>query len=70
MRWSDVARIVAPATVGRVYAALIDLRFNRAGATSIEYALVAILISITVVGWATYVGTTISNFFTQVGNGF
>ena len=70
MHWSDVARIVAPATVGRMYAALTHLRLNRSGATSIEYALVAILISITVVGWATFVGTTISSFFTQVGNGF
>jgi Flp pilus assembly pilin Flp len=70
MRWSYVARMVAPAAIGRMYAALIHLRLNRAGATSIEYALVAILISITVIGWATFVGTTISSFFTQVGNGF
>ena len=43
---------------------------ERAGATSIEYALIAVFISILVVGWATFVGTAVSNFFTAVGNGF
>ncbi len=47
-------------------AALID----RAGATSIEYGLILVFISILVVGWATFVGTAVSNFFTAVGNGF
>ena len=40
------------------------------GATAIEYALIAVFISILVVGWATFVGTAVSNFFTAVGNGF
>ena len=43
---------------------------DRSAATSIEYALIAIFISILVVGWATFVGTSVSNFFTSVGNGF
>ncbi len=49
-----------------VLTALID----RCGATSIEYALVAVFISILVVGWAAFVGTAVSNFFTSVANGF
>jgi Flp pilus assembly pilin Flp len=54
----------------RMRAVLMLLQIDRLGATSIEYALIASFISIIVVGWATFVGTTISNFFTQVGNGF
>lgn len=50
--------------------ALTALRADGCGATSIEYALIAIFISILVVGWATFVGTSVSNFFTAVGNGF
>ena len=50
--------------------ALALLMHNRSAATSIEYALIAILISIIVVAWATFVGTAVSNFFVQVGNGF
>lgn len=50
--------------------ALTAFRDDLSGATSIEYALIAIFISILVVGWATFVGTSVSNFFTQVGNGF
>lgn len=43
---------------------------DRSGATSIEYALIAVFISILVVGWATFVGTAVSNFFTSIANGF
>jgi Flp pilus assembly pilin Flp len=46
------------------------LWLERSGATSIEYALIATFISIVVVGWATYVGETISGFFISVANGF
>ena len=56
--------------VTRFAGALGALLIARSGATSIEYCLIASLISITVVGWATFVGTAVSNFFTQVGNGF
>ena len=46
------------------------LRLDRSGATSIEYALIATFISIMVVGWATFVGQSVSNFFMSVANGF
>ena len=42
---------------------------DRSGATAIEYALIAVFISILVVGWATFVGTSISQFFVDAGNG-
>jgi pilus assembly protein Flp/PilA len=45
------------------------LRLDRSGATSIEYALIATLISIVVVGWATFMGQSISGFFMSVANG-
>jgi Flp pilus assembly pilin Flp len=54
----------------RMRIALVPLWADRSGATSIEYALIAIFISIMVVGWATFVGTAVSDFFTAVGNGF
>jgi len=59
----------------RMRVALMPLRvdrlsFDRSGATSIEYALIAVFISILVVGWATFVGTAVSDFFTAVANGF
>ena len=50
--------------------ALGPLRADQSGATSIEYCLIAAFISIMVVGWASFVGTSVSNFFTQVANGF
>ena len=46
------------------------LRLDRSGATSIEYALIATFISIVVVGWATFMGQSISGFFMSVANGF
>ncbi len=54
----------------RMRVALMPLRIGRSGATSIEYALIAVFISIVVVGWAAFVGTSVSNFFTAVANGF
>ena len=53
-----------------IAASLSALRRDRSAATSIEYALIAAFISIMVVGWATFVGTAVSDFFTAVGNGF
>ena len=50
--------------------ALLALRSDDSGATVIEYALILVLISITVVAWATFVGTTVSHFFMQVASGF
>ncbi len=40
------------------------------GATSIEYALIAVLVSIVIVGGATLVGTTLRSTFTSVGSAF
>jgi pilus assembly protein Flp/PilA len=57
-------------TVDRMRSVLTALRLDRSGATSIEYALIATFISIVVVGWATFVGQSISGFFMSVANGF
>src|SRR5215212_4695168 len=46
------------------------LRLDRSGATSIEYALIGAFISIMIVAWATAIGSSVSDFFTQVANGF
>jgi Flp pilus assembly pilin Flp len=46
------------------------LRLDRSGVTSIEYALIASFISIMVVGWASFVGQSVSGFFMSVANGF
>lgn len=54
----------------QVRTALTALRADCSGATSIEYALIAVFISILVVGWASFVGTTVSDFFMKVANGF
>jgi pilus assembly protein Flp/PilA len=43
---------------------------HRSGATAIEYALIAALISLLIVGWATSIGGSVSGFFTSVNNGF
>jgi Flp pilus assembly pilin Flp len=54
----------------QLHTALTAVVADRLGATSIEYALIAVFISILVVGWASFVGTSVSNFFTSVANGF
>lgn len=43
---------------------------NIRGATSIEYALIATLIAVVIVGSVTTVGTRTSALFTSVANGF
>ena len=53
----------------RMRSTLDALRTEDSGATAIEYALILVLISITVVSWATFVGTSVSGFFTQMANG-
>jgi Flp pilus assembly pilin Flp len=53
----------------RIYCTLMALCADDSGATAIEYALIITFISITVVSWATFVGTTISGFFTSIANG-
>jgi Flp pilus assembly pilin Flp len=54
----------------RMRSTLVALRTDESGATAIEYALILVLISITVVSWATFVGSSVSGFFTSVANGF
>jgi Flp pilus assembly pilin Flp len=56
--------------IHRMRSALIALRADDSGATAIEYALILVLISITVVSWATFVGTSVSGFFVDIANGF
>jgi Flp pilus assembly pilin Flp len=53
----------------RLCFALTALPTDRSGATALEYGLIAAFISIAVVGWATFMGTTISGFFMDVANG-
>ncbi|MEM7462106.1 MAG: Flp family type IVb pilin [Pseudomonadota bacterium] len=40
---------------------------NEAGATAIEYGLIAALISVAVIGGATTIGGSVNNTFTNVG---
>ncbi len=53
----------------RMRSALMALRADRSGATAIEYALVAGLISISIVFWAAMIGTSVSGFFTSIASG-
>lgn len=41
---------------------------DEAGATAIEYALIAALISVAILAGATSIGTSLSGTFTTVGN--
>lgn len=43
---------------------------DNSGATAIEYALIAGLISISIITAATSIGTRLFDIFTQVNNGF
>jgi Flp pilus assembly pilin Flp len=43
---------------------------DRSGATVIEYCLIAGIISIAIVGWATMIGQTTNNSFNAVQVGF
>jgi pilus assembly protein Flp/PilA len=43
---------------------------DTSGATAIEYALIAGLISIVIIGAATSIGSSLFNIFTNVNNGF
>jgi len=43
---------------------------DSAGATAIEYALVAGLVSIVIVAWATNIGSTLNSTFTTVAAAF
>jgi pilus assembly protein Flp/PilA len=43
---------------------------NESGATAIEYALIAIMISVAVIGGATTAGTTLGNSFQSMSESF
>ncbi|MGB7286468.1 MAG: Flp family type IVb pilin [Salaquimonas sp.] len=43
---------------------------NESGATAIEYALIAILISVSIVGGATTLGNSINTSFTNASSNF
>ena len=45
-----------------------QLMANQCGATSIEYALIASLISVMIIAGATSVGTKLSTFFTTMAS--
>jgi pilus assembly protein Flp/PilA len=45
-----------------------QLLANQCGATSIEYALIASLISVMIIAGATSVGTKLSTFFTTMSS--
>ena len=49
-------------------ALLSNLRRDESGATAIEYALIAGLISIVVVGWATFTGGSLTNVFQGISS--
>ncbi|MBV8888600.1 MAG: Flp family type IVb pilin [Alphaproteobacteria bacterium] len=51
-------------------AALLRLLRRESGATAIEYALVAILISVAAFGVTQQIGTSVTGFFAQVANSF
>jgi pilus assembly protein Flp/PilA len=54
----------------RLKVAVLKLMQHQSGATAIEYALIAALISLLIVGWASSIGGSVSGFFTSVNNGF
>ncbi|MGA0596616.1 Flp family type IVb pilin [Enterovirga sp. CN4-39] len=43
---------------------------DQKGVTSIEYALIAMLVSIVIIGGATMIGTSVRGSFEQVQSGF
>jgi pilus assembly protein Flp/PilA len=47
---------------------LSTLRRDESGATAIEYGLIAGLISIVVLGWATFTGTTLESVFQNIAS--
>ena len=53
----------------RMAAALMALWADDSGATAIEYALIAGLISVSIIVWAMSMGTSVSGMFTQIANG-
>jgi Flp pilus assembly pilin Flp len=54
------------AMLHRMSTCLRSLRIVRSGATAIEYALIAALISMTIFVWAMSIGTSVSDFLSTV----
>ncbi|HEV2333865.1 MAG TPA: Flp family type IVb pilin [Stellaceae bacterium] len=50
----------------RMWSALMAPAIDRSGATAIEYALIASIISISILVWAFEIGTSVSGFFTMM----
>jgi pilus assembly protein Flp/PilA len=53
---------------GLTRSAVTALRADDSGATAIEYALIAGLISVSILIWAMSIGTSVSGFLTSVAN--
>ena len=53
----------------RIGSALMALRADTSGATAIEYALIAGLISVSIIVWAMSMGTAVSTMFTSIASG-
>ena len=53
-------------TAERLVFALKRFRANKSGATSIEYALIAILISVVIIASASAIGTSLNSVFNNV----
>ena len=53
----------------RMASALMALWADDSGATAIEYALIAGLISVSIIVWAMSMGTSVSGMFTQIAAG-
>lgn len=56
--------------MNRIKAFIQDVATDQGGATVIEYGLVAGLISITIIVWATQIGQSVLAFFEAVSKGF
>jgi Flp pilus assembly pilin Flp len=57
------------AMLHRMSTCLRSLRIVRSGATAIEYALIAALISMTIFIWAVSIGTSTSSMFMSIVSG-
>jgi len=55
---------------GIVLMLLKRFRTDESGATAIEYAIIAGMLSIVIIGGATSIGSSLVNIFTEVNKGF
>ena len=54
----------------RIMTFLSKLKSDRAGATAIEYGLIAALVALTIVGILTTIGDQVLGYFMEVNSGF